>query len=163
MLKILGKNQKSNMGETIKTLAKKCLEDKWGEGQVLEITQDLSYSFEKIDQSSNETVLSIVNIKEACSFCYEALRVAEIESDFHIDDKIDIVACEHCQIPRFVCYNKGTEGLIGMLSRLYTKYFENKQEITWMINLIRDCLRQIRNSGKISLHTEQFIKSLDVA
>ena len=36
MLKILGKNQKSNMGETIKTLAKKCLEDKWGEGQVLE-------------------------------------------------------------------------------------------------------------------------------
>lgn len=150
------------MLQDIKTLAGKCLEDKWGEGKVLEISEDFSYSFEKFDKPTNETYLSIANIKEACSFCYDTLRRANIVSEYQIEDKIDVQTCEPCIIPRFVCNNKGSEGLMGMLNRLFTKYFSKTEDIKLVIDLIRDSLRQLKNFGKISLNTERFINSLEV-
>jgi hypothetical protein len=146
----------------IKILAKESLENKWGEGRILDISEDFTYSCEKIDSSDGEIYLSIVNIKEACSFCYDALKRAMIQSETHIDDKIDVVDCSQCMIPHFVCNNKGTEGLVGMLSRLFTKYSYRKDQVIWIINLVRDCIRQLRNFGRISLHTERFINSIEV-
>ncbi len=150
------------MEQDIKTLAKKSLEDKWGEEEISEISENFSFTYEKFDEKTNESYISIINIKEACSFCYDALEKGNIHTKFHIEDKIDVLSCEYCLIPRFVCANKGSEGLMGMLNRLFTKYFNKKQDIIWIINLIQDCLRQLRNFGRISLHTEQFINTLEV-
>ena len=150
------------MIQSIKTLAKKCLEDKWGEGEILEISQDFSYSYEKLDKSTNEKIIGISYIKEACSFCYNAIKDAGVKSEQYIDDKIDVITCEACLIPRFVCYNKGSEGLMGMLNLLYSKYFSNQEDIKLVIDLVRDCLRQLKNYGKVSITTEKFINSLEV-
>jgi len=150
------------MKKAIKTLAKTSLEKKWGEGEILEISKDFTYSCNKLDKETGETYINIVDLKEACAFCYDALERTEIKSDYHINDKIDIPSCENCLIPRFVCSHKASEGLMGMLSRLFTKYYNKKEDIILIIDLIRDCLRQLRNFGKISLSTEKFISTLEV-
>ncbi len=145
----------------IKTLAKKSLENKWGEGKVLEVTESFTFSTELID-TAGESLIKIIEIKEACSFCYNALERAEVKSEYHIEDKNDIEVCEFCLIPRYICYNKGTEGLIGMLSKLIARNVDLKEDILFIIDIIRDCLRQIKNFSKISLNTERFISTLEV-
>ncbi len=105
----------------IKKLAGKSLTEKW----------------EKIDS----------DIYNNCSFCVDSIKRRNELMDYNIR------SCEICYIPKILCNNSYGYSLFDIITHK-TKIFENYtiEEFTnnYSYKLFVDCLKDLRNSGKIS-------------
>ncbi len=146
----------------VKTLASRTLIDKWGMEKIAMISEK-SYCYSKTDLATGEEYLAVVDIESESEFCLNAkeTRKKYINSIYKsiscnfcrsilIDVERYIPKCSCCSAPRLYCCDRGKGGLCGILRGLYSNYWENENLIKICVNNIRDCLKEIQQSGSCS-------------
>lgn len=141
-----------NENTKIKRLAARCLRNKWGTGKIVSISKWYTFCEEYIDEVIGEKVIRLKDIDEACAFCRDALATCK-RFEFGPERM-----CENCYVPEALCSMQGSDGLVGAIKSLDPAV--NSDRIIRLVELVRKCLRELSESGKLSERTEKLVENI---